>query len=83
MDNAHSHQDNTLLYQFCTTAENTDPKPENPINRTIEYWIECQAEVKHVHDTNDAYYSQTEVANEQQENAHGEFLNLNHQQEEL
>ena len=83
MDNAQSHQDNTLLHQYCTTAENTDPKPENPINRTNEYWYECQVEVKHVHHLNDAYYSQTEDANAQQENAHGEFFNPNHQQDQL
>ena len=83
MDNINSHQDNTSFNQYCTNPENTESKPENPINRTNEYWYECQTEVKYVHDLNDGYYSQMEIANAYQENAHGEFFNPNHQQDQL
>ena len=79
MNNVNSHGDNTS--QIADPLGH-DPNSENPIVRTDEYWKEhIHPEVNYVHDQNDAYKSQAEMANAQQANEHGEFFQFNHEQE--
>ena len=79
MNNVYSHEDNTSQ---IADPQGHYPNPENPIERTDEYWKEhIHPVVNYVHDQNDAYKSQAEMANAQQANEHGEFFQFNHEQE--